>query len=46
VAGASFCYDARIDALSIIPDAQLEQTCAIPDFGFDMVSICVAESVP
>ena len=38
-------YDSRVDALSIIPDAQLEQTSAIPDIRFDIASLCVAESI-
>jgi len=45
VAGASFLRDCRIDALSIVPDAQLEQTCVIRDLRFDIVRLCVAESI-
>jgi len=42
-ASASFRYDSRVDALSIVPDAQREQTSAIPDIRFDIASRCVAE---
>jgi hypothetical protein len=45
VAGTSFRYDSGIDALSVIPDAQLEQTIAIPDIRFNIVRLCVAESI-
>src|ERR1019366_4976595 len=45
VASASFRDDSRVDALSIIPDVQLEQTSAIPDIRFDIASLCVAEGI-
>jgi len=38
VAGASFCYDSRIDALSVISDAQPKQTSVtgLDPFGGDL----------
>src|ERR1700676_933433 len=45
VAGASFRYDSRIDALSIIPDAQPKQTSAVGNVSFYIARLCVAESI-
>src|SRR5579871_3974648 len=47
VACASFFrYDFRIDALSIIPDVQLEQASAISDIHFDIARLRVVKSIP
>jgi hypothetical protein len=45
VAFASFRHNSRIDALSIIPNAQLERASAIPDIRFDIARLCVAERI-
>jgi hypothetical protein len=45
MAGTAFCYDSRIDALSIIPDPQLKRTSAIRDIYFYIARLCVAESI-
>ena len=45
MAGASFCYDSRIDAVPIISDAQLERISVIRDVRFDIARLCVAESI-
>ena len=45
MAGAAFCHNSRVDALSIVPDAQPKQPFAIPYVRFDIARLCMAESI-
>ena len=42
---ASRVQELRVDALSIIPDAQPKKAFAIRDVGFDLACLCVAERI-